>query len=142
MRWSLLDICHVVGAVNLYKYWPLVSRRLAVNVTQVKRITSVCLMMFRLVAYVLEYKFAQETNRANGRRVILLLLLHCLLIVAYVKYTSCVNEAYNITQHGQCIELCKIIHMPQNPLELAYTGCPRRNVKYFGRVFLMLTVPI
>ena len=70
MRWSLLDICHVVGAVNLYKYWPLVSRRLAVNVTQVKRITSVCLMMFRLVAYVLEYKFAQETNRANGRRVI------------------------------------------------------------------------
>ena len=21
---------------------------------------------------------------------------------------------------------------------VAYTGCPRRNVKYFGRVFLML----
>jgi len=21
---------------------------------------------------------------------------------------------------------------------LSYTGCPRRNVKYFGRVFLML----
>jgi len=23
-------------------------------------------------------------------------------------------------------------------LIVAYTGCPRRNVKYFGRVFLML----
>ena len=23
-------------------------------------------------------------------------------------------------------------------MEMYYTGCPRRNVKYFGRVFLML----
>ena len=26
----------------------------------------------------------------------------------------------------------------QNKKKLTYTGCPRRNVKYFGRVFLML----
>ena len=83
MRWSLLDNCHVVGAVNLYKYWPLVSHRLAVNMTQVKRITSVFVYftMFKLVAYVPEYKFAQETNRANGMRVIhltpLTLLIYC-----------------------------------------------------------------
>lgn len=29
----------------------------------------VYLRMFRLVAYVPEYKFAEETNRGNGRRV-------------------------------------------------------------------------
>jgi len=51
------------------------------------------------------------------------LLLHCLFIVAYVKYTSCGNETYNITQRGQCIELSKLIHRPQSPLELAYILC-------------------
>ena len=29
-------------------------------------------------------------------------------------------------------------NVPSQPAEMLYTGCPRRNVPNFGRVFLML----
>ena len=40
----MLDTCHVVGAVRLYIYWPLVSvHKLSLNVIQVTEITNVYL---------------------------------------------------------------------------------------------------
>ena len=39
------------------------------------------------------------------------------------------------TKSAVCSEKLNFLKTKRNPL---YTGCPRRNVKYFGRVFLML----
>jgi len=42
----------------------------------------------------------------------------------------------NMTENNQK-HLCHLTEV-QPYLKNIYTGCPRRNVKYFGRVFLML----
>jgi len=31
-----------------------------------------------------------------------------------------------------------VLEVSEGRFRICYTGCPRRNVKYFGRVFLML----
>jgi len=42
----------------------------------------------------------------------------------------------NVKRKTSCRELFRTLNIL--PVPCVYTGCPRRNVQYFGRVFLML----
>ena len=64
-------------------------------------------------------------------------LFHCRMwcyalgVVAVVLRSWCVVMC-TVCQLVSKFVCIKLVHL------LTYTGCPRRNVKYFGRVFLML----
>ena len=106
-------------------------------------------VIINYISYVLKFEFLSHIpnlhsiSRITGMRSAVGLQLFCVCEVLYSKLAPEIfRSALGVIMGTTCCKFNKLSILPVEWIYafhiIFYTGCPRRNVQYFGRVFLML----